>query len=374
MKKILISLAIIAAVSALAVGFTVSYFNDTETSTDNTFTAGSIDIEVNGQNPWEGTGYFTITDMKPCDVHYKEFTVQNVGENEVDVWKRFTTTETRGGLHPESEETEDPNDTINNIDDVIIYDLMIDNDVIIAEEDDVMVSDVSGYWLYLGKIEPGEEMEVIQSYHMKGDVTNWAQGDEMDFTIELFAQQIRNCPPAPDEEHPNYERPAGDYVNIGDPVSERGHINRDAGDWSYVGRPDKDGGEFLNQGNYGGYDGGDANFRGLMGPPTGCESEDTHAILEMYACDEAVTQLTLRHLDGSQNDSFDVYVKAGTDWVLIGHYPEDGNATETWKTTVFDLPGARTGKIEFKLDATDPNTIWCEQGWGQVMINWAQID
>lgn len=46
MKKILISLGIIGLVGALAIGATMSYFSDTETSSGNVFTAGSIDLKV----------------------------------------------------------------------------------------------------------------------------------------------------------------------------------------------------------------------------------------------------------------------------------------------------------------------------------------
>ena len=46
MKKILISLSIIGVVGAIAIGATVALFNDTETSTGNIFTAGSIDLKV----------------------------------------------------------------------------------------------------------------------------------------------------------------------------------------------------------------------------------------------------------------------------------------------------------------------------------------
>lgn len=46
MKKILISFSVIAVVAALGVGGTMSFFNDTETSAGNVFTAGSIDLKV----------------------------------------------------------------------------------------------------------------------------------------------------------------------------------------------------------------------------------------------------------------------------------------------------------------------------------------
>jgi len=45
-KKILISLTVIGVVAAIAIGGTIAYFNDTETSSGNIFTAGSIDLKV----------------------------------------------------------------------------------------------------------------------------------------------------------------------------------------------------------------------------------------------------------------------------------------------------------------------------------------
>jgi predicted ribosomally synthesized peptide with SipW-like signal peptide len=57
MKKILISVGTIAVVAALAVGGTIAFYSDTETSTGNIFTAGSIDLKIdqtmasyNGEN------------------------------------------------------------------------------------------------------------------------------------------------------------------------------------------------------------------------------------------------------------------------------------------------------------------------------------
>ena len=83
MKKILISVSIIAAAAVVVVGGTIAYFSDTETSTGNTFTAGSIDLKVdntsylNGElNPdtsWTERDlttvekFFNFTDLKPGD-------------------------------------------------------------------------------------------------------------------------------------------------------------------------------------------------------------------------------------------------------------------------------------------------------------------
>ena len=54
MKKLLISLTIIAAVAAVLVGATTAFFSDTETSTGNTFTAGSIDLKIDNECHWSG--------------------------------------------------------------------------------------------------------------------------------------------------------------------------------------------------------------------------------------------------------------------------------------------------------------------------------
>ena len=53
-KKILISLSVIAAVATIVVGGTVAYFSDTETSTGNTFTAGTIDLQIDNQCSYNG--------------------------------------------------------------------------------------------------------------------------------------------------------------------------------------------------------------------------------------------------------------------------------------------------------------------------------
>ncbi len=56
----------IVAVATIAAGATKAYFSDTETSNDNTFTAGTLDLTVDGNNG-VNTIKFTIANMKPGD-------------------------------------------------------------------------------------------------------------------------------------------------------------------------------------------------------------------------------------------------------------------------------------------------------------------
>ncbi len=98
MKKIIISGSLVVAVAALVTGATVAFFNDTETSTGNIFTAGSIDITVdsfghtyNGQftsDGWEPTNltnqkFFTLQDLKPADLYRRSISL-HVESN--DAW------------------------------------------------------------------------------------------------------------------------------------------------------------------------------------------------------------------------------------------------------------------------------------------------
>ena len=66
MKKILLSLVMIAVVSSVAVGATKAYIDDTETSLGNTFSAGTLDLKVDGQDDL-AVVHVTLANMKPGD-------------------------------------------------------------------------------------------------------------------------------------------------------------------------------------------------------------------------------------------------------------------------------------------------------------------
>lgn len=73
MKKIIISLAIIGIVSAIGIGATISYFNDTETSSGNIFTAGSLDLKVDHK--------FASYDGNSCEMNCVVDKSQNLIQN-----------------------------------------------------------------------------------------------------------------------------------------------------------------------------------------------------------------------------------------------------------------------------------------------------
>jgi len=104
-KNILISLAVIGAVAAMAIGGTVAYFSDTETSTGNTFTAGTINIDL---NPKGGQAVKTVSgdlDLKPSQTGWTKAVVTNVGTNPAEIWKHIgnVVNKENGIVEPEQE-------------------------------------------------------------------------------------------------------------------------------------------------------------------------------------------------------------------------------------------------------------------------------
>jgi len=219
-KKIVKSVLMIGAVLAMVGGATFALFSDTETSTGNTFTAGTIDIAVDDQNPWEREGSFALVDMKPCYTDYIDFTIYNEGNNPANIWKTLKGFETDPGNISEPECVAESgtwdatdkicsdNDPVYNIHAKILYDMQVKLykvdpkthpdvepvwwEMIYVDEDGVTLKSLQGKKMFLGMIPSGWWLEVKQSYHMPDTVGNKYQGDKLTFDIELYAEQLTN--------------------------------------------------------------------------------------------------------------------------------------------------------------------------------------
>ena len=207
MKNITKSLLMITAVAALAIGGTVAYFSDTETAPGNKITAGTIDIAVDGNNPWTTTSKFTFANVLPGETESASVTVSNVGNNPLVLWKKVkVTAETTGTLNePEcvaeggiwsgSTCTGSPV-AVDNISSVINYDMTVDTTPLINSAWKVKVSDVNDLWIPLGKVAVGQTLTVAQNYHLDEATDNKYQGDEMDYDITFYAEQVDAPGPA----------------------------------------------------------------------------------------------------------------------------------------------------------------------------------
>ncbi|MDD5146317.1 MAG: TasA family protein [Candidatus Pacebacteria bacterium] len=218
--KIILSLAIIGAVAAIAVGGTVAYFTDTETSTGNTFTAGTIDIAIDGQNPW--TSHYSVGDLKPGETGNINFDITNVGANPVNVSKNLTNWNSNTGStgytcpaknqypggdvssEPECVKAQENGLDKNDVQSWIEYDLYVEVydatgtkiwwQQIFNPDENKSLTDVYGtsgdQYVALGMIPVGGHMLVKQSYHFDYSAGNEYQGDTLSFDMNIRGEQL----------------------------------------------------------------------------------------------------------------------------------------------------------------------------------------
>ena len=215
MKRIIISLAVVGAVAAAVVVGTTAFFSDTETSTGNTFTAGTIDVDINGQNPF--VDKFNIGDLKPGETGYMNFRVNNVGTNPVDVSKKLYGFEKHdsgenfacgepisGNVSSEPECVAEIvlRGRRDNVEAQIIYDLSVEVyngqgqkiwwQAIYEDSEGKHIDDIYNGENYvdLGMIPVGGYMLVTQSYHFDPNADNEYQGDGLIFNMEIKGTQL----------------------------------------------------------------------------------------------------------------------------------------------------------------------------------------
>lgn len=77
MKQIIVSIIIILAIVTITIKATAAYFSDTETSSGNTFSTGTLNLTLDGANA--NVAKFNVSGMKPGDVQTGTWTIRNTG-------------------------------------------------------------------------------------------------------------------------------------------------------------------------------------------------------------------------------------------------------------------------------------------------------
>jgi len=152
-----------------------------------------------------------------------------------------------------------------------------------------------------------------------------------------------------------------DYVDIGSTTSEAELGLTDWNNWSDA---------WVKPGWGGNYGGGsnDESFRLLMGHGDECGQGYEEASLIFDTRDKYVDNIVFEHLDGSADDSFDVYIND----VVIGHYIGGQNSGETWVESTYNFPPV-TDTVIVKFVATESDNAWCAD-WGQVAFSWVELE
>ena len=187
---------------------TWAYFTDTEASTGNTLTAGTLDLTVDNADDLDVTTKVTLTGMAPCE--WKEIgpiNLTNVGTIDGIADLHFTNVVDSedgvdtNGIYVGSSEPELVADSTGDIYDIstqiwvdVWYDANKDG---VAEEDEVIYEDgvitlAELNDFDLGPLDAGTSADLYLSFHMKEDAGNEYQGDYTTFDIEFTLHQYND--------------------------------------------------------------------------------------------------------------------------------------------------------------------------------------
>jgi len=144
-RKLLMAFIVVGLVATMAGAGIYAYFSDTETSTGNTFTAGTLDLKVSHSSagPWTDgvTGTWTLSNMKPGDetptksVFFKNF--GTVASSTLEVSCSYTVTEES----PQTESDTDPH-TDDHPDEMAKYMIIT---MMFYRNDEVNINCLTGY-------------------------------------------------------------------------------------------------------------------------------------------------------------------------------------------------------------------------------------
>lgn len=190
-KRMTIAFLALTVVTVMSSGAIYAYFNDTETSTGNSFTAGTLDLTVNALNPWTTTE-FTADNLAPGSTGFKNMLLTNEGNTPGTLTGRITSITNSGGSTPEPELEfgTDAGELAANM----MITVWVDgnsNGIIDGTE----TSAYSGYlsaattsW-NLGSLAGGATSKVSISYQIPTSVGSVIQGDICTFSIEFTLTQ-----------------------------------------------------------------------------------------------------------------------------------------------------------------------------------------
>jgi predicted ribosomally synthesized peptide with SipW-like signal peptide len=214
MKKILgLSVAAIL-VMGLVGGGTWAYFSDTETSTGNFFAVGTLDLEVESENPLTSTlvdGSSAV--LAPGDSFTPvSIDCTNVGNITGDLWVRLTSVTGSGGYddgpngtssEPEyvaeggtyvSGVAQDDNTPQDDIDTVMTVDAQVSSTNITGLSGQTMSSVEDTWFKIADDVANGATITLDLGATLDTTATNEYQGDFVTFTLEFSFQQVDQSP------------------------------------------------------------------------------------------------------------------------------------------------------------------------------------
>lgn len=198
MRKILIALLGVLLVAALAGAGTFAYFSDTETSTGNSFTAGILDLKVDGEDDPNVSTYLEVGNVAPGDSDEVTINLANAGTIDgtatihiigvADDDVSSNEPELAAGDLPDDPENTEDGELCDNLYLVITADLDGDGafETAVAEG---YRSAIECETFTIGALDGGGTIAVKIAWSVDDEVGNIIQSDECVFDIEFGLNQ-----------------------------------------------------------------------------------------------------------------------------------------------------------------------------------------
>lgn len=210
-RQTLISITVIGTAMVLAGASTTALFNDTETSEDNMFQTGAIDLKVDWNESYNGDHVetqkltdnpgpiFSFKDLKPGD--HGEATVSlHVKDNPAWVWMRAKTTQDREVIETEPETSMGDTDPDGELNDELIFTIWRDDGDNVLEDGEKVIKQGTlrsmqselHNGVMLGGFESSETEYIGIKWEIPREVGNRIQKDRIKMDFEFYAEQQRH--------------------------------------------------------------------------------------------------------------------------------------------------------------------------------------
>lgn len=206
MKKILFSLMTMVLVIGMVGAGAFAQFFDTETSTGNTFTAGTLNLEVSGADPL--VDKFTVTKTYGGDSGEKDWALKNTGDmaGSLDITFSNLVNDENGANEPEVADAQEDEASVCAVGacqtdgelagvlDLLIYIDQVEDDTYVPADDqlvyDGFASGIIGQQLSDYVMAAGYAKSIRIEWSIAGGIDNEIQSDIAGFDIEFELLQF----------------------------------------------------------------------------------------------------------------------------------------------------------------------------------------
>jgi predicted ribosomally synthesized peptide with SipW-like signal peptide len=201
-RKIIASLLVIGVVGAFATGSTFALFNDTETSSENTFRAGAFDIQIDYTEMYNGEmvgeqdavdnpePIFQISDVKPGDQGETNVSIHNEGNPALASMTLEDIQEAENGCaEPESVAENGGCGTDAELDENLQLTITENNGNVVYSG---TAANLQNQQTDLGRLEANTTEYITVDWNVPRETGNEAQTDSYSFDMSFTAEQARH--------------------------------------------------------------------------------------------------------------------------------------------------------------------------------------